>query len=99
MNVGELWGKQKDVKKTVAKARNKAFEGLYQSLGTKDGEGKVFKLTKSREWKTGDIDQVKCIKDGDVNLLVKDQEIQERWKEYFHRLFNEGQMSSWGTDR
>ena len=38
--------------------------------------------------KTRDINQIKCIKDGTDRLLVKDEEIMDRWREYFDKLFN-----------
>ena len=31
---------------------------------------------------------IKCIKDGTDRLLVKDEEIMDRWREYFDKLFN-----------
>jgi hypothetical protein len=40
-------------------------------------------MTKIRERKTRDVDQVKCIKDGADQLMVKDEEIKHRWWEYF----------------
>ena len=38
--------------------------------------------------KTRDINQIKCIKDVTDRLLVKDEEIMDRWREYFDKLFN-----------
>ena len=99
----ENWRKyklaKKDAKKTVSEARDEAYEGLYQFLGTKDGERRIFKLAKSRERKTRDIDQVKCIKDEEGNTLVREHDIQKRWKDYFHKLFNEGQLDTRHTVR
>jgi hypothetical protein len=45
-------------------------------------------MAKIRERKTRDVDQVKCIKDGADQLLVKDEDIKHRWWEYFDKLFN-----------
>ena len=45
-------------------------------------------MAKIRERKTRDINQIKCIKDGTDRLLVKDEEIKGRWREYFDKLFN-----------
>ena len=45
-------------------------------------------MARIREWKTRDINQIKCIKDGTDRLLVKDDEIKGRWREYFDKLFN-----------
>jgi hypothetical protein len=51
-------------------------------------------MTKSRERKTRDIIQVKCIKDETERLLAKDEDIKNRWREYFDKLFNEDNGSS-----
>ena len=45
-------------------------------------------MARIRERKTRDINQIKCIKDGIDRLLVKDEEIMHRWREYFDKLFN-----------
>ena len=90
----ETWDKykiaRKEAKKAVSEARTQAFEGLYQSLGTKEGEKSIYKLAKGRERKTRDLDQVKCIKDEEGIVLVQERDIKDRWKKYFHNLFNEG---------
>jgi len=63
---GETWDKyklaKKEAKNAVSEAITQAFEGLYQSLGTKEGEKSIYKLAKGRERKTRDLNQVKCIK-------------------------------------
>jgi hypothetical protein len=45
-------------------------------------------LSRVLERKTRDINQIKCIKDETDQLVVKDEEIKDRWREYFDRLFN-----------
>jgi len=39
---------RKEAKKVVSEARTQAFAGLYQSLGTKEGEKSIYKLAKGR---------------------------------------------------
>ena len=51
-------------------------------------------LFRSRERKTRDVNQVKCIKDGADQLLVKDEEIKRRWQEYFDNLFTGENVNS-----
>jgi hypothetical protein len=75
-------GKQKKLPNT------KAYDELYWKLGTKDGEKNMYKLAKTMEMKTRVLNGVKCIKDGDRRVLVKEEEIKERWKSYFDILFN-----------
>jgi hypothetical protein len=58
-------------------------------LGTKEGEKDIYRMAKSREIKMKNIIQVKCIKDATERLLTKDEDIKNRWWEYFDKLFNE----------
>jgi hypothetical protein len=51
-------------------------------------------MAKSRERKTSDIIQVKCIKDETERLLTKDKDIKKMWWEYFDKLFNEDSGNS-----
>ena len=85
---------KKAAKRAVGEARGRAYEDLYQRLGTKEGERDIYKMAKIRERKTRDIGQVKCIKDGAGQLLVKDEEIKHRWQGYFDKLFNGENESS-----
>jgi hypothetical protein len=80
---------KKTTKQAVSEARGQMYDGLYQRLGTKEGEKGIYKMAKSRERKTRDIIQVKCIKDTTEWLLTKDKDIKSRWQEYFDKLFNE----------
>jgi hypothetical protein len=75
-------------KRAVSVAKGQAYDDLYQLLGTKEEEKDIFRLARIRERKTKDINQIKCIKDGTDQLLVKDEEIKDRRREYFDRLFN-----------
>lgn len=79
---------KKNAKRAMSEARGRAYEDLYQRLSTKEGEKDVSKMAKIRERKTRDFNQVKCIKDESNRLLVKDDEIKNRWREYFDKLFN-----------
>ncbi|XP_071678534.1 uncharacterized protein [Lolium perenne] len=79
---------KKDKRQAVSETRGQAYEDLYQRLGTNEGEKDIYRMAKIRERKTRDIGQVKCIKDGADQLLVKDKEIKHRWQEYFDGLFN-----------
>ncbi|KAJ7952361.1 Retrovirus-related Pol polyprotein LINE-1 [Quillaja saponaria] len=87
---------RKDAKKAVREARGKACEGLYQKLETKDGEKNIYRIAKQRERRTKDLIRIKCIKDEADRVLVKEYEINERWRTYFDTLFNEESMGDFG---
>jgi hypothetical protein len=54
---------KKTAKQTVSEVRGQIYDELYQQLDTKEEENAIYRMTKSRERKTRDIIQVKCIKD------------------------------------
>jgi hypothetical protein len=85
---------KKIIKWVVSEVRGQMYDGLYQLLGTKEGEKDIYRMVKSRERKTRNIIQVKCIKDATERLLTKDKDIKNRWWEYFNKLFNEDSRSS-----
>jgi hypothetical protein len=85
---------KKTAKRAVSEARGRMYDGLYQRLGMKEGEKDIYRMAKSRERKTRDIIHVKCIKDETERLLTKDEDIKNRWWEYFDKLFNEDSGSS-----
>ena len=51
----------------------------------KDKENNIYKLAKTREMKTLDLNVVQSIKDEDQIVLVK-EEIKERCKDYYEKL-------------
>jgi hypothetical protein len=64
----------------VSEARCQTYTELYHKLDTKESENDVYNMAKLRERKTRDSNQVKCIKDEADRLLVKDEEIKNRWR-------------------
>jgi hypothetical protein len=72
----------------VNEAKGRAYDDIYRILSTKEGEKDVNKMAKIRERKMRDLNQVKCIKDEMYQLLVKGQDIKQRWQRYFDNRFN-----------
>ena len=69
---------KKEAKKVVSEAKCKAYDDLFNRLGTRDGKNDIFKLVKIRDRKSNDLDHVKCIKGNDQKVLMKDIDIKER---------------------
>jgi uncharacterized protein YbaA (DUF1428 family) len=88
-NIQKYKEASRNAKKIVREVRGHAYTELYRKLDTKESENNVYKMTKLRERKTRDFNQVKYIKDEADRLLVKDEKIKNRWREYFDKLFND----------
>jgi Reverse transcriptase (RNA-dependent DNA polymerase) len=88
-NIQKYKEASRNTKKAVREARGQAYTELYRKLYTKEGENVVYKMAKFWERKTRYFNQVKCIKDEADRLLVKDEEIKNKWREYFDKIFND----------
>ena len=60
---------------------------VYEKLDTKEVEKDIYKIARIRERKTKDLCTVRCVKDENQKILIRDEEIKERWREYLDKLF------------
>ena len=79
---------RKQAKREVAKTKNKAYEELFEKLETKQGENEVFKIAKQRNRHNKDVQQIRVIKSKIGEILMEEEKVKQRWKEYFDNLLN-----------
>lgn len=75
----------KEAKKGVTLAKNKAYEKLCQRLETKDRE-RCFYASQSQGKKNKGPWRIRCIKGENGKVLVEEAKIKEGWQSYLHKL-------------
>ena len=80
---------RKQAKREVAKARNKAYEELFEKLETKEGENELFKIAKQRNRQSKDVQQIRVNKSKTGEILMEEEKVKQRWKEYFDNLLKQ----------
>ena len=80
---------RKRAKQEVAKAKKAAFEDLYRRLETKDGSNELFRIAKQRDRESQDVQHVRVIKSENEEVLMEEEKVKLRWKEYFDELLNQ----------
>ncbi|GJU25141.1 retrovirus-related pol polyprotein LINE-1 [Tanacetum coccineum] len=71
-----------------AQAKEKVYENLYKKLDSKEGANEIFRIAKARQRKRRDLGDICFIKDEGGRTVTDEEEIKQRWGEYFSSLFN-----------
>ena len=72
---------KKEPKKTVQNARAKVYKKVYEKLDTEEVENDIYRIARISERKIRDLCTVRCVKDENQKVLVRDEEIKERRRE------------------
>ena len=70
--------KKSKVKKVVTMAKGRAYDDLYARLETKEGEKKLYRLSRQRDRAGKDVQHVRVIKDENGNIMVNSEAVLKR---------------------
>ena len=76
-------------KKVVARVKAEAIEELYANLETSEGQTDIYRIAAARDRAGKDIGQMRTIKSATGDVLMRDEDIRERWGQYVSWLMNE----------
>ena len=83
------------MKQDVANAKNKEYEELCDRFETKEGTDE---LAQQRDRQGQGVQKIRVIKNEDGELLMEEEKVKQRWKEYFDGLLNEeNPREAWQT--
>ncbi|KOB72235.1 Endonuclease-reverse transcriptase HmRTE-e01 [Operophtera brumata] len=80
---------KKIAKRAVAQAKATARDDFYAQLETASNDREIFKLAKRKHQSSRDTATNKFIKNDQGKLLTSNEDIRDRWKEYYTELLNE----------
>ena len=73
---------RREAKKEVAKAKNNAYDKLYQEWDSKEGERTLYRLVRQRHQAGKDVQQVRMMKDKGRKVMTDEESVLRIWKEY-----------------
>ena len=76
-------------KEVVARVKPEAIEELYANLETSEGHKFIYWIAAARDRAGKDSGQMRTIKSATGDVLMRDEDIRERWGQYFSWLMNE----------
>ena len=60
-----------------------------EMLDSKEGRENIFRIAKQKKKERQDITGTNCLKGDNGELLVSEEQVSGRWREYFEKLLNE----------
>ena len=66
-------------KKVVARVKAEAIEELYPNVETSEGQKDIYRIAAARDRAGKDIEQMQTIKSATGDVLMRDEDIRERW--------------------
>ena len=70
-------------KKVVARVKAEAIEELYANLETCEGQKDIYRIAAARDRAGKDIGQMRTITSATGDVLMRDEDIREKWGQYF----------------
>ena len=75
-------------RRVVYRAKTVAQTPLLESLNSREGRNKIFKVAKQMKNENRDIVGEQCVRDDDGRIMVGSEDIKNAWRVHYNRLLN-----------
>ena len=76
-------------KRCIAIIQAEVMKKQAETLVSKEGRQNIFRIAKQKKKERKDIIGTNCLKGDNGELLVSEEQVSDRWREYFEKLLNE----------
>ena len=81
---------RKEAKRCIARIQAEVMKKQAETLDSKEGRQNIFRIAKQKKKERKDITGgTNCLKGDNGELLVSEEQVSGRWREYFEKLLNE----------
>ena len=89
MKQAEYKALRNEAKRCIARIQAEVMKKQAETLDSKEGRQNIFRIAKQKKKERKDITGTKCLKGDNGKLLVSEEQVSGRWREYFEKLLNE----------
>ena len=89
MKQAEYKASRNEAKRCIARVQAEVMKKQAETLDSKEGRQNIFRIAKQKKKERKDITGTNCLKGDNGELLVSEEQVSGRWREYFEKLLNE----------
>ena len=92
MKQAEYKASRNEAKRYIARVQAEVMKKQAETLYSKEGKQNIFRIAKQKKKERKDITDItgtNCLKGDNGELLVSEEQVSGRWREYFEKLLNE----------
>ena len=90
MKQAEYKALRNEAKRCIARKQAEVMKKqAAETLDSKEGRQNIFRIAKQKKKERKDKTGTNCLKGDNGELLVSEEQVSDRWREYFEKLLNE----------
>ena len=89
MKQAEYKALRNEAKRCITRIQAEVMKEQAETLDSKEGRQNIFRIAKQKKKERKDITGTKCLKGDNGELLVSEEQVSGRWREYIEKLLNE----------